>query len=194
MFGRLLSHGDLLYQAAEPGGRPLIRAVRKWRCYHWPFSSRALRGMPNPYACTFPDRHAGPDPAAVAAGGRHGLAERPGPRAAASAGQQPPAGQPPPARHRPTSSRCARSSRPSAAASTSSASTSSSPTGKGKPVLDLKPEDFEVTEDNKPQKVEQFTVVKIDARRAERRPPDHARSAARSTKSARRRGPTCGCS
>ena len=35
--------------------------------------------------------------------------------------------------------------------------------GKGEPVLDLKPEEFTVTEDNKPQKVEQFTVVKIDA-------------------------------
>jgi VWFA-related protein len=35
--------------------------------------------------------------------------------------------------------------------------------GKGEPVLDLKPEDFTVTEDNKPQKVEQFTLVKIDA-------------------------------
>jgi VWFA-related protein len=35
--------------------------------------------------------------------------------------------------------------------------------GKGDPVLDLKPEEFTVTEDNKPQKIEQFTVVKIDA-------------------------------
>ena len=35
--------------------------------------------------------------------------------------------------------------------------------GKGEPVLDLKPDEFIVTEDNKPQKVEQFTVVKIDA-------------------------------
>ncbi len=35
--------------------------------------------------------------------------------------------------------------------------------GKGEPVLDLKPEEFVVTEDNKPQKVEQFTVIKIDA-------------------------------
>lgn len=34
---------------------------------------------------------------------------------------------------------------------------------KGEPVLDLKPEDFTVTEDGKPQKVEQFSVVKIDA-------------------------------
>jgi VWFA-related protein len=34
---------------------------------------------------------------------------------------------------------------------------------KGEPVLDLKAEDFTVTEDGKPQKVEQFTVVKIDA-------------------------------
>ena len=35
--------------------------------------------------------------------------------------------------------------------------------GKGEPVLDLKPDEFVVTEDNKPQKIEQFTVVKIDA-------------------------------
>ncbi len=35
--------------------------------------------------------------------------------------------------------------------------------GKGEPVLDLKPEEFLVTEDNKPQKIEQFSVVKIDA-------------------------------
>ena len=33
----------------------------------------------------------------------------------------------------------------------------------GVPVLDLKPEDFSVTEDGKPQKVESFSVVKIDA-------------------------------
>ena len=35
--------------------------------------------------------------------------------------------------------------------------------GKGEPVLDLKPEEFAVTEDGKPQKVEQFSLVKIDA-------------------------------
>ena len=35
--------------------------------------------------------------------------------------------------------------------------------GKGEPILDLKPEEFTVTEDNKPQKVEQFSIVKIDA-------------------------------
>ena len=35
--------------------------------------------------------------------------------------------------------------------------------GKGEPVLDLKPEEFSVNEDGKPQKVEQFSVVKIDA-------------------------------
>jgi VWFA-related protein len=32
---------------------------------------------------------------------------------------------------------------------------------KGNPVLDLKPEDFEVTEEGKPQKVESFQVVKV---------------------------------
>src|SRR5919106_1025571 len=34
--------------------------------------------------------------------------------------------------------------------------------GKGNPVLDLKPEEFTVYEDGKLQKVETFTVVKID--------------------------------
>jgi VWFA-related protein len=34
---------------------------------------------------------------------------------------------------------------------------------KGEPVLDLKPDEFSVTEDGKPQKIEQFTMVKIDA-------------------------------
>jgi VWFA-related protein len=33
----------------------------------------------------------------------------------------------------------------------------------GEPVLDLKPEEFAVSEDGKPQKVESFSVVKIDA-------------------------------
>ena len=33
----------------------------------------------------------------------------------------------------------------------------------GNPVLDLKPEEFSLSEDNKPQKIEQFSVVKIDA-------------------------------
>ena len=34
--------------------------------------------------------------------------------------------------------------------------------GKGQPVLDLKPDDFSVSEDGKAQKIEQFSVVKID--------------------------------
>src|SRR5688572_30924998 len=33
---------------------------------------------------------------------------------------------------------------------------------KGNPVLDLKPEEFSVFEDGKPQKIESFSVVKID--------------------------------
>jgi VWFA-related protein len=33
----------------------------------------------------------------------------------------------------------------------------------GNPVLDLKPEEFQISEDNKPQKIESFSVVKIDA-------------------------------
>ena len=48
---------------------------------------------------------------------------------------------------------------------------------KGQPVLDLKPEDFAVTEDGKPQKVESFAVVKIDnAAQAEDRPPSSIRN------------------
>ena len=49
--------------------------------------------------------------------------------------------------------------------------------GNGKPVLDLKPEDFTVTEDGKPQQIEQFTVVKIDAvEQAAARPTTEIRS------------------
>jgi VWFA-related protein len=33
----------------------------------------------------------------------------------------------------------------------------------GNPVLDLKPEEFQLFEDNKPQKIEQFSVIKIDS-------------------------------
>src|SRR5687767_8214288 len=32
----------------------------------------------------------------------------------------------------------------------------------GNPILDLKPEEFSVSEDGRPQKIEQFEVVKID--------------------------------
>ena len=35
--------------------------------------------------------------------------------------------------------------------------------GKGEPILDLKAEEFAVTEDGRPQTIEQFTMVKIDA-------------------------------
>jgi VWFA-related protein len=49
--------------------------------------------------------------------------------------------------------------------------------GKGQPVLDLKPEDFTVTEDGKPQRIEQFSVVKIDAvEQASSRPTTAIRS------------------
>src|SRR5262245_2974113 len=58
---------------------------------------------------------------------------------------------------------------------------------KGNPVLNLKPEEFSVTEDNKPQTIESFSIVKIDeATQAESRPPapirnptDEEREAAR---------------
>ena len=49
--------------------------------------------------------------------------------------------------------------------------------GKGEPVLDLKPDDFSVTEDGKPQKIEQFSVVKVDnAAQADDRPPSAIRN------------------
>jgi VWFA-related protein len=49
--------------------------------------------------------------------------------------------------------------------------------GKGEPVLDLTQDDFTVTEDNKPQKVEQFSMVKIDAaQQAAARPTTAIRS------------------
>ncbi len=41
---------------------------------------------------------------------------------------------------------------------------------KGNPVLDLKPEDFEVTEEGKPQKVESFQVVKVGQGQGEQAP------------------------
>jgi VWFA-related protein len=50
---------------------------------------------------------------------------------------------------------------------------------KGNPVLDLKPEDFSVTEDNKPQSIESFSLVKIDeATQVETRPPAPIRNPA----------------
>ena len=59
-------------------------------------------------------------------------------------------------------SRALRHSPRSAAASISCGSTSSSTDRKGQPVVDLKETDFQVLEDGKPQKVEQFKIVKID--------------------------------
>lgn len=49
--------------------------------------------------------------------------------------------------------------------------------GKGQPVLDLKPEDFSVSEDGKAQTIEQFSVVKIDnAAQSEDLPPSAIRN------------------
>jgi VWFA-related protein len=48
---------------------------------------------------------------------------------------------------------------------------------KGQPVPDLTANDFSVTEDNKPQKIEQFSVIKIDnIAQAEDRPPSAIRN------------------
>ena len=108
--------------------------------------------------------------------------------------RQPPAGS---RRRRRSSRRASSGRRSSAPASTSSASTSSSPTRSGDAVLDLKQDDFEVREDKKPQKIDTFDVVKIDARHADR--ARRRRRAIRSdlrrrARSARSRTSGCSCS
>ena len=65
----------------------------------------------------------------------------------------------------------------------------------GNPVLDLKQDEFRIKEDGKPQTIETFSVVKIDAiaQQIDGPPPREIRR--RSTRrSARRSGPTSGCS
>ena len=42
---------------------------------------------------------------------------------------------------------------------------------KGQPVTDLKQTDFEITEDNKPQKIEQFRFIKVDGNPRPGEPP-----------------------
>ena len=63
----------------------------------------------------------------------------------------------------------------------------------GNPILDLKPEEFSVSEDGKAQKIEQFSSSRsIRSTRSKARPT--ARSARSRTRSARRPGPKSGCS
>lgn len=77
---------------------------------------------------------------------------------------QPPAGQQPPATPPPATDAPVRAQQPPIRTGINFVRVDAIVTdGKGEPVLDLKPEEFLVTEDNKPQKVEQFSVVKIDA-------------------------------
>src|SRR5688572_10826622 len=77
---------------------------------------------------------------------------------------QPPTAQPPPATPPPADQAPVRAQQPPIRTGINFVRVDAIVTdGKGEPVLDLKPEEFIVTEDNKPQKVEQFTVVKIDA-------------------------------
>jgi VWFA-related protein len=77
---------------------------------------------------------------------------------------QPPAGQKPPATPPPGDQPPVRAQQPPIRTGINFVRVDAIVTdGKGEPVLDLKPEEFTVTEDNKPQKIEQFTVVKIDA-------------------------------
>jgi VWFA-related protein len=47
---------------------------------------------------------------------------------------------------------------------------------KGNPVLDLKPEDFEVSEEGKPQKVETFQVIKVGQEQGENQQPSQIRT------------------
>src|SRR5687767_3123159 len=74
-------------------------------------------------------------------------------------GQQPPAGEQPPAPQTPV-----RAQQPPIRTGINFVRVDVIVTdNKGEPVLDLKPEEFSVTEDGKAQKVEQFSVVRIDA-------------------------------
>ena len=74
-------------------------------------------------------------------------------------GQQPPAGEQPPAPQTPV-----RAQQPPIRTGINFVRVDVIVTdSKGEPVLDLKPEEFSVTEDGKAQKVEQFSVVRIDA-------------------------------
>jgi VWFA-related protein len=96
--------------------------------------------------------------AVTAAGGPGGSLRAQDPAAQPPATQQPPA-TPPPADQAPV-----RAQQPPIRTGINFVRVDAIVTdGKGEPVLDLKPEEFVVTEDNKPQKVEQFTVIKIDA-------------------------------
>ena len=94
----------------------------------------------------------------IAAGGpgRSAKAQDPAP--------QPPAGQKPPTTPPPGDQAPVRAQQPPIRTGINFVRVDAIVTdGKGEPVLDLTPEEFTVTEDNKPQKIEQFTVVKIDA-------------------------------
>ena len=101
----------------------------------------------------------------------------------------------PMARSAPAGPAAARSSRPRAAAAAAARRSSQQPPGirsginfvsvdvivtdrKGKPVLDLKQEEFELHEDRKPQTIETFEIVKIDddARRSTGRRRSEIRS------------------
>jgi VWFA-related protein len=106
--------------------------------------------------------------AAAVAGSGHRFslnAQDPAPQPPAGqppAGQQPPGGQPPAAP--PGDQEPVRAQQPPIRTGINFVRVDVIVTdGKGEPVLDLKPEEFTVTEDNKPQKIEQFSVVKIDA-------------------------------
>jgi hypothetical protein len=46
---------------------------------------------------------------------------------------------------------------------------------KGQPITDLKQSDFEIIEDNKPQKIEQFRFIKVDGNPKPGEPPPQSR-------------------
>ena len=92
-----------------------------------------------------------------------------------AAGQRAPAGSPPGRPGRPAAARPAPGAAPAAAQDQQPPAQPTFRAGinfvrvdvivtdkKGKPVLDLKPEDFTVTEDGKPQAIESFKLIKVD--------------------------------
>ncbi len=77
--------------------------------------------------------------------------------------QKPPAQQQPPAQQPPAQQEPDRAQQPTFRTGINYVRVDVIVTGRdGEPVLDLKPEEFQVQEDGKPQKIESFQVIKID--------------------------------
>jgi VWFA-related protein len=91
--------------------------------------------------------------------------------------QQPPSQQPPPAQQPPAPQQPDRAQQPIRSGINFVRVDVIVTDRQGQAVLDMKPEDFSVTEDGKPQKVESFSVVKIDeASQLDAQPPKEIRS------------------